>query len=254
MTNLSMKNQVVTVRVLCLAIAIYGVSIYGFEVRHFFMMAAGFYVFTRIGGDVGFHRYFCHHSFRTHRFFEIFLLVLGTLANIGSSLTWVGAHLAHHAHSDREGDPHSPSRIGIYRVFALDWDHFHFPVSSFRRLPNKQVHTFLHKHYLETVLIFMMILGFINSELLVYFYALAIIYSFFATGIVNTVGHLWGYRNFDTADKSHNNLIVHILSLGGGMHNNHHAHPSRYDYSASRWYEIDPAAILIRALFIKRTN
>lgn len=252
MTNLSMKTQVLIIRALCVVIAVYGVTVYGFEVRHFFMAAAGFYIFTRIGGDVGFHRYFCHQSFRTNRFSEISLLVLGTLANIGSSLTWVGAHHAHHAHSDREGDPHSPSRIGVYRVFALKWDEFHFSVSSFRKLPNKKIHTFFHKYYLETVLIFMILLGLLSFEVLVYFYAVAIVYSFFATGIVNTVGHLWGYRNFDTNDNSRNNLLVHLFSLGGGMHNNHHAYPARYDYSATHWYEIDPAAIFIRLFLLKR--
>lgn len=246
--KLSMKSQVLTIRAICALVTGFGLLHFGLDWSALFMMMSGFYLFTRIGGDVGFHRYFCHRCFQTSRLAESALLILGTLSNIGSSITWVGTHLAHHAKSDKQGDPHSPSRIGIWRVITLNWDDFSFPVSSIRRLKDNPLHNFTHRYYLWIILLFMALLASLHLKVFVFFYCAAIVYSFLATGIVNSVGHLWGYRNFETNDRSQNNLFVHLISLGGGMHNNHHAHPEKYDYSAKKWYEIDPAAYIIKLL------
>jgi fatty-acid desaturase len=56
--------------------------------------------------------------------------------------------------------------------------------------------------------------------------------------MVNSVCHIWGYRNYNTTDRSRNNWLVAILTLGKGWHNNHHANP-RSPRHGRKWWEID---------------
>src|SRR3954469_4295220 len=66
------------------------------------------YVSTAFGITLGYHRLLTHRSFATRRWVEYALAVLGTMAVQGPVITWVADHRKHHAHTDREGDPHSP--------------------------------------------------------------------------------------------------------------------------------------------------
>jgi fatty-acid desaturase len=67
------------------------------------------------------------------------------------------------------------------------------------------------------------------------------------TWSVNSVTHLWGYRNYETADNSRNNAIIAFVSNGEGWHNNHHAdpHSARHGH---KWWEFDVAWLTIRFL------
>ncbi len=67
------------------------------------------------------------------------------------------------------------------------------------------------------------------------------------TWSVNSVTHLWGYRNYDTHDDSRNNWLVGLLSNGEGWHNNHHAQP-RAAAHGQRWWELDVSYLTIRLL------
>ena len=64
---------------------------------------------------------------------------------------------------------------------------------------------------------------------------------------VNSVTHLWGYRNYDTEENSRNNLIVGFLTHGEGWHNNHHAYPVSAVHG-HRWWEFDLTYLVIRML------
>jgi stearoyl-CoA desaturase (delta-9 desaturase) len=67
------------------------------------------------------------------------------------------------------------------------------------------------------------------------------------TWSVNSVTHLWGYRNFETPDQSRNNWLVGLVSNGEGWHNNHHAEP-RSAAHGQKWWELDVSFLTIRAL------
>src|SRR3954466_6286374 len=67
-----------------------------------------FYVLTAFGVTLGYHRLLTHRAFRTHKATEYVLATLGSMAVQGPVITWVADHRKHHAHTDREGDPHSP--------------------------------------------------------------------------------------------------------------------------------------------------
>ena len=67
------------------------------------------------------------------------------------------------------------------------------------------------------------------------------------TWAVNSVTHLWGYRNYETDEDSRNNIIVGLIANGEGWHNNHHADP-RSARHGHRWWEIDSTYLTIRFL------
>jgi len=67
------------------------------------------------------------------------------------------------------------------------------------------------------------------------------------TWFVNSASHIWGYRNYDTTDRSRNLWWVALLSYGEGWHNNHHAH-QRLAPHGHRWYEFDVTYLVILGL------
>jgi stearoyl-CoA desaturase (delta-9 desaturase) len=67
------------------------------------------------------------------------------------------------------------------------------------------------------------------------------------TWAVNSIAHLWGYRNYATDEDSRNNVLVGIISNGEGWHNNHHADP-RSAKHGHRWWELDTTYLTIRLL------
>ena len=69
---------------------------------------AAMYVVTAAGITVGYHRMLTHRSFRTHKPTEYLFAMIGSMAVQGSVIAWVADHRKHHAHTDVEGDPHSP--------------------------------------------------------------------------------------------------------------------------------------------------
>ncbi|GAG40664.1 unnamed protein product, partial [marine sediment metagenome] len=64
---------------------------------------------------------------------------------------------------------------------------------------------------------------------------------------VNSITHMWGYRNYPTSDNSRNNWIVGLLSNGEGWHNNHHA-DQRSAAHGHKWWELDVTYLTIRAM------
>ena len=69
------------------------------------------------------------------------------------------------------------------------------------------------------------------------------------TWAVNSVTHLWGYRNYETDEDSRNNFVVGMISNGEGWHNNHHADP-RSARHGHRWWELDNTWLTIRLLML----
>ena len=75
---------------------------------HDLVVALAMYLLTGLGVTVGFHRMLTHRSFRTSKPVEYFFAAAGSMAVQGPVINWVADHRKHHAHTDEEGDPHSP--------------------------------------------------------------------------------------------------------------------------------------------------
>jgi sn-1 stearoyl-lipid 9-desaturase len=223
------------------------------------------YLLTVIGVTMGFHRLLTHRSFQTPRPVEYFLTVLACLANQGGSLQWVATHRAHHAHSDADGDPHSP-RDGAWWAHVLWWMPFDATLDNpaerlryVKDLARDPVHRFLDHCQVPLQLLLAATLfvlgqawGSAGLSWLVWGIFVRMTLSYHVTWLVNSATHMWGYRNYDTRDRSRNLWWVALLSFGEGWHNNHHAFP-RSARHGLRWWEIDVTYLLIRLLgFVAR--
>ena len=207
-----------------------------------------------LGVGMGFHRLLTHRGFKTPKFVEYFLTFCGLLSLEGGAINWVVTHRIHHAHTDAEGDPHSP-RDGSW------WAHMgwilrgtaqqHDDVTMRRYAPDlmkDKVHVFMNTLYYVPLIISGIILLAIGgwSWLFVGVF-LRVTIGLHFTWLVNSATHLWGSRRFITTDDSTNSWWVALLTFGEGWHNNHHAHPRAAKHGLT-WYEIDFNWYGIRAL------
>jgi fatty-acid desaturase len=235
----------------------------------------GVYVFGVLGINIGYHRLLTHKGFACPKWLERTFAVLGVCCLQGSPSRWVAIHRRHHEHADHPPDPHSPIRsflwahIGWVCVKNEEMDlggHYHGYAKDILRDP---FYVWIEDHKiwawlpLVTAALFFLIASAVGLILrwpvseAVQFGLSVMVWGVFVrtvlhlhfTWSVNSVTHMWGYRNYETDDDSRNNAIIAFFSNGEGWHNNHHADP-RSARHGHMWWEIDVAWITIRFLEI----
>lgn len=169
---------------------------------------------------------------------------------------WVAIHRKHHARCEREGDPHSPMLFGIWKVLFRGAELYRQESENQETMakfghgtPNDWLERNVYaKHSALGILIMLVIdlLLFGVVGLTVWAVQMAWI-PFWAAGVVNGIGHYWGYRNFASPDTSTNVFPWGIIIGGEELHNNHHAHASSAKFS-SQWYEFDIGWVYIRMM------
>jgi len=233
------------------------------------VILAACYVPVGLGVTVGFHRLLTHRSFQTGRFLRGLLAALGSAAVEGPVIEWVANHRKHHAHSDREGDPHSP-HVGHgmgWRGALNGLAHAHL-LWLFRSdfanqeryapdLLDDPVIRFIDRTFVLWVIVGLAIpfglgvalTGSVIGGLtgLLWGGAVRIFLLHHATFSINSLCHFFGRRRYVTHDESRNLAWLAPLSLGEAWHNNHHAFPTSAAHGLHRW-EVDPSAIVIRSL------
>ncbi|MEO8203282.1 MAG: fatty acid desaturase [Betaproteobacteria bacterium] len=203
------------------------------------------------------HRHQAHRALDLHpiasHFFRFWLwLTTGMVTK-----EWAAIHRKHHAKCETVDDPHSPQVLGINRVL---WGGvFLYVKESYNR---ETIERFGHgtpDDYMERNLYSahaiwgLTLMGALNVFMFGLVPGLLILVTqiiwipFWAAGVINGVGHWFGYRNFDAADASTNILPWGILIGGEELHNNHHSHATSAKLS-SRWYEFDIGWMYIRIL------
>ncbi len=238
------------------ALAIFWPGVFNWSA--FAAAAVVFYATVALGISLCFHRTLTHRSLRLSKTFEYLLAIFGTLALQGDPIRWVAVHRKHHAHADREGDPHSI--LGGFRWAHLDWVYRHniaLPTDEEMRhfAPDLYAQPFYRAlQYLNIPLqvalgLGLFALGGWSWVILGIFVRLAI--SYHSTWLVNSASHMLGYRNYQTGDRSTNCWWVAIISWGEGWHNNHHAFPFSARHGL-RWFEIDMTWWHIRVLAMLR--
>ena len=233
-----------------------------------FPSAAGAWAFlvltllTTFGVTAGYHRLLTHGSYEAHPALRKVLTVLGLLAGQAPPLYWVAFHRMHHQFSDKEGDPHSPSRDGFWYSHLL-WmieKRSSLELSSLyaKYAPDLHADPFmrgLNKSYLYWHLALIGLLLGLGSlagwytaiSLVAYGYFLRVVFVYHGTWFINSGTHRWGYRNYDdTGDTSTNLWWEALLSMGEGWHNNHHKYPWLANHGHHRWWELDGTYWLIR--------
>jgi stearoyl-CoA desaturase (delta-9 desaturase) len=232
------------------------------------------YVLTGLGITVGFHRLLTHRSFQTHKATEYVFATLGSMAVQGPVIAWVADHRKHHAHTDEEGDPHSP-HVGHGEGFAgalrglwyahMGWlfdAHGRAEAERYARdLVEDRGMRFLSRGFLGVAALGLLIpagLGYlIDGTLkgaltgLLWGGFVRIFMLHHVTWSINSVCHFFGRRRFAIEDQSTNVFWLALPSFGESWHHNHHAFP-RSAVHGLKWWEIDTTAAVIRTL--KRTG
>jgi stearoyl-CoA desaturase (Delta-9 desaturase) len=225
------------------------------------------YLATAIGITVGFHRLLTHRAFASYPWVERTFAVLGSLSVQGSVMDWVADHRKHHAHTDREGDPHSPhighgsGLSGLWHAHVgwlletqgqADWkkyaaELYEDPAMRMigRRFPQLAVLSLLIPAVAGWMLHDFTLGGALRG--LVWGGLVRIFFVHHVTWSVNSVCHFFGSRRFDIDDHSTNVGWLAVLSLGESWHHNHHAFP-RSAYHGLRWWEVDPSGLIIGAM------
>lgn len=160
---------------------------------------------------------------------------------------WVAIHRKHHAKTETEEDPHSPHTKGIAKVFWQGAELYQEEAKNLETLekyghgtPNDWIERKLYSRYSFIGLTLCFVVNFIFFGVIgISIAAVQMLWiPLNAAGIINGVGHYWGYRNFETEDGSTNITNLGFIIGGEELHNNHHAYPSSAKFS-SKWWEID---------------
>jgi stearoyl-CoA desaturase (delta-9 desaturase) len=170
---------------------------------------------------------------------------------------WAAIHRKHHARCETVEDPHSPQILGINRVLwggVFLYVKESYNTETLERYghgtPDDWIERRLYSRYTLSGLTLM---GLINIALfgivpgLLILTVQAVWIPFWAAGVINGIGHYFGYRNWQTGDASTNIVPFGILIGGEELHNNHHAYASSAKLS-SKWYEFDIGWLYIRVL------
>jgi len=202
------------------------------------------------------HRHSAHRALDLHplvsHFFRFWLwLTTGMVTK-----TWTAIHRKHHAKCETAEDPHSPQVFGIRKVLFEGAELYRFEGANSATLeryghgtPDDWVERNVYSRYnvLGIVALFVLdfiLFGFIGLTV----WAVQMMWiPLLAAGVINGIGHFWGYRNFQPSDASRNIVPWGILIGGEELHNNHHAYASSARLS-NRWYEFDIGWLYIRVL------
>ena len=241
------------------------------------LMIAGHFVFGLLGITLCYHRILTHRGMVLPKPLEHFFAVLGICCMQESPARWVAIHRIHHKHSDDHPDPHSP-------LVNLLWGHVgwlyieHREHSKYLNYENYARDILRDRFYarcerrgwwmwiyaIHAALFYLV--GFVagwamggnvaagvqfGASLLVWGVFVRTVVVWHLTWSVNSLAHIWGYRNYETRDDSRNNWLVGLMTHGEGWHNNHHA-DQRSARHGHRWYEFDCTWLVV--LFLEKTG
>jgi stearoyl-CoA desaturase (delta-9 desaturase) len=203
-----------------------------FNIYLFLLSIAIYFVMICVGISAGYHRMLSHKGYNAPAWFKILSLFIGTLGLNASALVWTAMHREHHAYSDKEGDPHSPSMMGFFHTYfgVITYQ----PKLRFARdlLRDKEV-MFFHKYYFKINIAVDIVLFLISPPLVIWCHWLPAAILWHAEAAINVFAHMkrFGYRNYETDDTSRNSHVLAVLIAGEGYHNNHHQSPKNTNFA-----------------------
>ncbi len=234
------------------------------------VVAGVMYVGCGLGVTVGYHRMLTHRAFQAHAATRYTFAILGSMAVQGPVIEWVADHRKHHAHTDREGDPHSPHvghGAGLRGALRGLW-HAHVgwlwqtngqarAYRYARELVEDRGMRRINRAFPQLVLASLALpalLGFaltgtVHGALtgLLWGGFARILVQHHVTWSVNSICHFFGRRRFSVEDESTNVFWLALPSFGESWHHNHHAFP-RSAAHGLKWWEVDLSALVIRLM------
>ena len=202
------------------------------------------------------HRHQAHRALELHaipsHFFRFWLwLTTGQVTK-----EWAAIHRKHHAKCDTEEDPHSPVTRGIKKVFWEGAELYRAESKNLETMekyghgtPDDWIERNLYTRFSWLGVVALLFINFALFGVIgISVWAVQMMWiPVTAAGIINGIGHYWGYRNYDCADAATNIIPFGILIGGEELHNNHHTYATSAKLS-SKWYEFDIGWAYIRGL------
>jgi stearoyl-CoA desaturase (delta-9 desaturase) len=211
----------------------------------------------------GYHRYFSHRTYKTSRWFQFVLAFLGASSAQKGPLWWAAHHRHHHRYSDTEEDIHPPS-------YGLWWAHVGWVLSArfvdtredlikdFTSFP--EIRWLDRNHIIAPVTLGVAVfflgyflnlwfpsLGTSGMQMLIWGFFISTTLLYHGTFVINSLTHMIGSRRFNTSDNSRNHLLLALITLGEGWHNNHHRYPGS-ERQGFYWWEIDISHYILKML------
>jgi stearoyl-CoA desaturase (delta-9 desaturase) len=232
------------------ATAVIGLWYVGFSWLGIALCAASYFV-RMFGITAGYHRYFSHRSYKTSRFGQVVLALLGVISTQKGPLWWAAHHRNHHKYSDEPEDLHSPRQRGFWwshMFWILVERHKKADMSKIKDLTKYPELVFIDRFEILFTVAYAVVLylGF-GAVGLFYGYFLSTVILWHGTFTINSLAHVWGKRRYQTSDDSRNNVVLALLTGGEGWHNNHH-HYQRAARQGFYWWEIDTTFYGLKAL------
>jgi len=207
------------------------------------------------------HRYAAHGAFKMSKGWERFFFVVAWItqgAHYLNPRAYAIMHRIHHAYTDTEQDPHSPSfSPNIFHMMWRTWRIYagimdgSIPVEDrFKKnLPEWDAFDRFAGHWATRLvwaaLYIAFFVAYATSPWQWLLLPVILVMGAFHGAVINWFAHKWGYINFRMRNTSKNLLFIDILMLGESYHNNHHKRPSAVNFG-KRWHEIDPIYPVIR--------
>ena len=238
-------NSLFVLQIISALAILVGIFLVQFNWIYVLLSIVFFYMYSILGVSMMLHRYYSHKSFKLNPFNKWFFTVLAVVAGRGSPLGWVYIHRIHHGTSDTEKDPHSPhfgtfKFIGFKPIYDETKKINYFIVKELLT----PVHIKIDKYYMLLILAYIVLLGLIDLNLIFYVWAIPVFMVSVTQIAFNYFAHMYGNRNFETKDRSTNNIYMWPFILGDAWHNNHHAHAEKVSTKV-RPFELDPLASVI---------
>ena len=202
------------------------------------------------------HRHSAHRALDLHplpsHFFRLWLWLTTGM----ETKQWTAIHRKHHARCETDEDPHSPQVLGIEKVMWQGADLYKIEAKNAQTIekygqgtPDDWIERNVYSKHSVLGIAAMMVIDFVLFGFLgITIWAVQMLWiPFFAAGIINGVGHYWGYRNFQAEDASRNIIPWGIIIGGEELHNNHHAYASSARLS-NKWWEFDIGWMYIRIM------
>lgn len=213
-------------------------------------LTVGLYYLRMFGITAGYHRYFSHRGFKTSRWFQFVLALLGATSSQKGVLWWSGLHRHHHKHSDQPEDIHSPRRgfWWSHHLWILCPKYDETPKSQLREFADYPELLWLNKYWIVPPLALAGLLLVIGGWSASFYGAvLSTVLLYHGTFFINSLTHVFGSRRYETSDTSRNSFLLALLTMGEGWHNNHHYYQSTANQGFF-WWEVDLSYYLLKVL------
>ncbi len=202
---------------------------------------------TIMGVTLYLHRCQTHRGIDLHPIVSHFFRFWIWLTSGMETKIWVAIHRKHHAHCETTDDPHSPMILGIKRLLLEGAELYRAEAKNPETMekygagtPDDWLERNVYTRHSAKGVVLMLLLDLLLFGIPgITMWALQMIWiPFFAAGVINGIGHYWGYRNFEVPDASRNISPIAWFLGGEELHNNHHTYGTSAKFSV-KWWEFD---------------